>query len=209
MSKKSKMALCKNCNAPIAKEARICPKCGAKNKHSHKMRFFLLLLLIIVGITIWKNPQRVTSLIQQNLPKNTTTKTSSPNKNSLDKQVSQILSETADTNITFAPSESAVAESSTSSASTAPLQSGISPEFQQAMDSYEAFINEYCEFMKKYSESDQTSVQMLSDYANYISKYSDFVNDFDAWNDKDMTTEESAYYLDVQTRVAKKMLEIQ
>ena len=77
------------------------------------------------------------------------------------------------------------------------------------MDSYEAFVNEYCEFMKKYSESNQTDLQMIADYTSYLSKYAEFAKDFEAWNSDDMTNEELAYYLDVQHRVAKKMLEIQ
>lgn len=30
MSKQPKMSVCRNCNAPIGKNARICPSCGAK-----------------------------------------------------------------------------------------------------------------------------------------------------------------------------------
>lgn len=82
------------------------------------------------------------------------------------------------------------------------------PEFKQAMDSYEEFMNEYCEFMKKYDESDGTDVGLLADYTSYMSKYADMVEDFEAWDDGEMNTAETAYYLDVQTRINKKLLEV-
>lgn len=48
----------------------------------------------------------------------------------------------------------------------------IRPEFKEAMDNYEAFFDEYCEFMKKYNESDDTT-SLLADYASYMVKYTD------------------------------------
>lgn len=41
-----------------------------------------------------------------------------------------------------------------------------------------------------------------------MSKYADMVRDFEAWDDGEMNTAEAAYYLDVQTRVSKKLLEV-
>ena len=40
------------------------------------------------------------------------------------------------------------------------------------MDSYEAFFDEYVEFMKKYKDSDDPT-SMLADYADYMAKYAD------------------------------------
>ena len=88
------------------------------------------------------------------------------------------------------------------------LVDGMRPEFKAAMDSYENFINEYVDFMKKYM-ADPTDKSLLKDYADYMSKYSDFVEDFEEWEDNDdMNTAETAYYIDVQARVSKKLLEI-
>ena len=89
----------------------------------------------------------------------------------------------------------------------AELVDGMHPEFKKAMDSYEEFVNEYCEFMKKYAESDGTDLEMLTDYADYMSKYADMTEDFEAWDDEEMNTAETAYYLDVQARISKKLLE--
>ena len=41
-----------------------------------------------------------------------------------------------------------------------------------------------------------------------MSKYNTFVKDFEKWSGEEMNAAEAAYYLDVQTRVTKKLLEI-
>lgn len=88
------------------------------------------------------------------------------------------------------------------------LVDGMRPKFKAAMDSYENFMNEYVNFMKKYM-ADTSDMSLLMDYADYMSKYSDFVEDFEEWeDDDDMNAAETAYYIDVQARVSKKLLEI-
>ena len=49
---------------------------------------------------------------------------------------------------------------------------------------------------------------MLAGYADYMSKYADFVKDFEKWEDEELNTAEMAYYIDVQARVSKKLLEV-
>lgn len=85
---------------------------------------------------------------------------------------------------------------------------GMRPEFKAAMDSYEAFMNEYCDFMARYAQSDGTDLGLLTDYTDYMSKYADVVKDFEAWDNGEMNTVEMAYYLDVQTRIEKRLLEV-
>jgi RNA polymerase subunit RPABC4/transcription elongation factor Spt4 len=99
--------------------------------------------------------------------------------------------------------------SSESSSKDSDLVDGMHPEFKEAMDSYEEFIDEYCEFMKKYADSDGTDLGMLADYTEYMGKYADSVASFDAWDEDEMNDTELAYYLDVQTRVNKKLIEIE
>lgn len=84
---------------------------------------------------------------------------------------------------------------------------GLDPDFKAAMDSYEAFIDEYVAFMKKYSEN-PSDLGLIADYANYISKYAEMVEDFNKWEDEELTAEEFAYYIEVQSRVSSKLLEI-
>lgn len=90
----------------------------------------------------------------------------------------------------------------------AELVDGMRPEFKEAMDSYEAFMNEYCEFMKKYAASDGTDAGLLADYADYMRKYADAVEAFEAWDSEEMNIIEAAYYLEVQTRISKNLLDV-
>lgn len=85
--------------------------------------------------------------------------------------------------------------------------SGLDPDFKAAMDSYEEFMDEYIAFMKKYKD-DPYNLSLLTDYADYMSQYTDFVEDFDKWENEDMNAAETAYYIEVQTRVNKKLLEV-
>lgn len=46
----AKLVKCKTCGEEIAKSAKICPKCGAKQKKSHPVLAVLLLILMIGGL---------------------------------------------------------------------------------------------------------------------------------------------------------------
>ncbi len=83
----------------------------------------------------------------------------------------------------------------------------LGSDFKTAMDSYEAFIDEYVDFMKKYAEN-PADTALLADYSTYMSKYSGFVEDFEKWDEEEMNDAELAYYLEVQARVNEKLLEI-
>lgn len=84
----------------------------------------------------------------------------------------------------------------------------INEEFKKAMDSYEEFIDEYVDILKKYQDSNGTDASILTDYFDYISKYADYVEDFEKWESKNLNAKELKYYTEVQARVAKKLLEI-
>ena len=81
---------------------------------------------------------------------------------------------------------------------------GISPELKEFLDSYEAYMDEYCEFMKTY---DQNDVTQLAKYASLMKKYYEFSEKAEAWEEEEMTDEESLYYLKVMNRVNEKLYE--
>ncbi len=83
---------------------------------------------------------------------------------------------------------------------------GLSSSFKQSMDSYEAFIDEYIEFMTKYTASNGSDLELLKDYGTYLQKYTEALNDFEKWEGKDLTEEETNYYLEVQMRINKKLI---
>lgn len=81
----------------------------------------------------------------------------------------------------------------------------IRPEVKEAIDAYESFIDEYCEFMKKYSESGGTDFSILTDYFTFVSKLEEYSNKMDAMED-DLTDAEYWYYIEVLNRCNEKML---
>jgi len=85
---------------------------------------------------------------------------------------------------------------------------GMRIEFKEAMDSYEEFMDEYVDFMEKYSESNGSDLKLITEYSEYMSKYSKMVEKFEKWEDEDLNSAETAYYLKIQSRVSKKLLEI-
>ncbi len=80
----------------------------------------------------------------------------------------------------------------------------IRPEIKEAIDSYEAFIDEYCAFMAKYDVSD---LSMLSQYAKLVASEAEMSRKFDALEENDLTTAEENYYTEVSMRCTQKMLE--
>lgn len=96
-------------------------------------------------------------------------------------------------------------ESSTQT-ETAVSSTDIRPEFKEAMDSYEAFFDEYCEFMKKYNESDDTT-SLLADYASYMVKYTDTMQKMNNISEDELTDAEVAYYTEVSARISAKLIE--
>ncbi len=192
MSEKPKMVICRNCNAPIAKNARICPSCGAKNKKPFYKKGWFMVLLVIFAIGI------VNSVVR--------------NKEDLKTVRSVEIQKSDEVNENEVESEPEGEATKEEKAKENPKSreksvDGMRPEFKKAMDSYEEFMTEYCEFMKKYKESDGTDLGLVADYADYMSKYAEWVEDFESWDDGEMNTEETAYYLDVQNRISKKLIE--
>ena len=82
---------------------------------------------------------------------------------------------------------------------------GIRQELKDFLDSYEAVMDEYCDFMKSYNPSD---LSMLSRYTTILQKYTDFAAKADAWKGQDLNNKELIYYTEVTTRVATKLLEV-
>lgn len=84
---------------------------------------------------------------------------------------------------------------------------GIRADFKSAMDSYEKFFDEYVVIMKKYANN-PSDMSILGDYTKYMGKYAQMMEDFEKWESEDMNAAETAYYLEVQGRITKKLLEV-
>lgn len=83
----------------------------------------------------------------------------------------------------------------------------LGKDFKSFMDSYEKFMGEYVDFMKKY-QANPTDMSLIADYSKIMNQYNQFVKDFNAWGDKDLSAAEVAYYTKVQGRVSQKLLEV-
>ncbi len=81
----------------------------------------------------------------------------------------------------------------------------IRPEVKEAIDAYEAFIDEYCEFMVRYSKADGTDLGLLADYAKFMSKLGEYESKMDQMED-DLTDAEYWYYYEVLTRCNEKII---
>lgn len=115
---------------------------------------------------------------------------------------SSIASETTDTT-----QNNSLSSEKTSSSKTEGNADGlIDSEFKAAMDSYEEFFDEYVEIMKKYKEN-PTDMSILASYTSYMGQYTEMMQKFEKWENEDLNDAEMAYYLEVQARISKKLME--
>lgn len=82
----------------------------------------------------------------------------------------------------------------------------IRPEFKEAMDSYEAFYDEYCDFIKKY-KANPSDLKLLTKYADMVEQLEDMNEKFEDWEDNDLSDTELKYYLEVNNRISQKMID--
>ena len=108
---------------------------------------------------------------------------------------------------TTAPSTEATTPPTTEGEKEDSADNGIDPDFKAAMDSYEKFFDEYVAIMKKY-KANPTDMSILADYAKYMGQYADMMQKLEDWENEDLNTAETAYYIEVQGRITQKLLEI-
>lgn len=92
-------------------------------------------------------------------------------------------------------------------AETSDVPAGVSPEFKAQMDEYEAFFDEYVEFMKTYAESDNP-VALMSEYLDFLQKYTKYMQALDAIDEKDLSDAEALYFAEVTLRIDQKLLDV-
>lgn len=83
----------------------------------------------------------------------------------------------------------------------------IGTDFKEAMDSYEAFYDKYCEFMKKYN-ANPTDIELISAYGGIMTEMVEMSEKFESWKEGDLNAEELKYYLEVNSRVTQKLAEL-
>lgn len=115
-----------------------------------------------------------------------------------------------DSNTSKGNSDSSISNNNTNSSitdSSINNSNEIRKDFKDAMDSYESYVDEYVEFIKKYNEN-PSDITLISNYAKMLTKYNQLTKDFKKWKDSDLNDAEESYFIEVETRVNKKLLEI-
>lgn len=85
---------------------------------------------------------------------------------------------------------------------------GGSSDFRATMDAYEAFMNEYCDFMETYSSDSGNVVSMALDYASMMSRYAEWAEKVEEIDEGSLSTEDYAYYVEVMGRVTVRLAEV-
>lgn len=112
---------------------------------------------------------------------------------------------TTDEPTTEAPTtEAPTTEAPTTTEAPAP-QSSVNPSFKSACDAYERVVDKYVNFMKTY---DSSNIAALSSYMQILTEYTEAAQAFANVQSSATTDADLAYFLEVQTRVNKKLLTI-
>lgn len=85
----------------------------------------------------------------------------------------------------------------------------IDPELYETLNAYEEYVDSYCEFMKAYMQADvETQLKFADKYVKFNQKIMDAQDMLNkALQDPDtLTKDEYNYIVEVQTRVAAKLL---
>lgn len=89
----------------------------------------------------------------------------------------------------------------------AELVDGMRPEFKEAMDAYEAFYDEYCDFMIRYQDN-PTDLMLVAQYGQLLIKMAEVNEAFEKWDESELNNEELKYYLEVSSRVMQKLVDV-
>ncbi len=212
------MATCRQCGAPLREGTKFCSECGAptdsaavlitapqieypaekpKKKRKSIFRrwwFWVLAVIVIAGMAgrsgakaPTKPTERQTAPAATPAPKATARPTAAPT----------------------AEPEAEPTEEPTPEPQTAAAENEIRPEVKEFLDAYEACMDEYVDFMQKYLNADPTSMaSMLGDYYSILTRYTEFAEKLDAFDESELTDAELACYLEVTNRVSQKLLSV-
>ena len=113
------------------------------------------------------------------------------------------------------PTQKSETETSQSQESTATNETtestdlNVNGDFKATMDSYESFINDYVDFMKKYENaSDDEYLSMLQEYTEMMTKYADMTEKMNIIDTSTLSPDDLAYYTAVMGRVTQKLDEL-
>lgn len=86
-------------------------------------------------------------------------------------------------------------------------KSGVDPKLVEFLDSYEKFVDEYVDFMGKYT-ANPSDLTLMSEYADMLEEYNNFSIALSKYDTNNMSNEDASYYLEVTTRCYQKLLNV-
>ena len=196
--------ICKHCATEIPYKAKICPHCRKRQGGIGCLGAIVIavVLLFIIGAL----GSGGTSTSTSSKPAASAKPTVSAKKETIgtESKKPDVPSDSSNQGEVKAKEES---EAKTEAETEAKGKESTSSDIRKAIDSYEAFFNEYIAFMEKYKRN-PSDLQLLSDYLVFVEKYEKTMNDLDALNDADMSAADREYYLDAMNRINKKRLSV-
>ena len=75
------------------------------------------------------------------------------------------------------------------------------------MDAYEAFFDEYVDFMQKFASSENT-LGMMTQYASMMARYAETMSALDEIDSDSLSEADALYYMEVTLRITKKLADI-
>lgn len=213
------MAFCQNCETELPEGAAFCPRCGAAvpgqveerqivsekvqevpytfedSKRTGKKKgrgrvgkivlMIVLVFVVILMIGAFGNK-------------------SSKNRKALEAAKMETMSDNAADD-----AEEQETEEKETSSEEQETSAGVDPDLKETLDAYEKMMNEYCDFMEKYENADSSDViSMMGDYSKMLSEYADAMDKLNELDTSKMSTADYKYYLDVTTRVSKRLLDV-
>ena len=154
--------------------------------------------------SIEKNTEKST---EKSAEKNVEKSTENTTEKSIEKSTEKAPSDLEASNQTSKNSSNISDSQKTDTRDSSIIQNEIDPDFKAFMDSYEDFIDEYVEFLKKMYD-DPSDLTILSEYSDYMTEYAEFCAKVEKYgNSKDeLNDAELAYYVEVTTRCSEKLL---
>lgn len=87
---------------------------------------------------------------------------------------------------------------------------GVDPDLKKFLESYEAYIDAYIDFMLKMNENPD-DITIIAEYGDMMVKYAEFAEAIEEYDEKydneEMSDADMKYYLEVMTRIDKKLID--
>lgn len=192
------MKTCKYCGTPIHSKMRVCPACGARVKKPLYKKGGILILAVIAVVAV------LTLTRGEKREQNKSDTVTASNIESLMEARPEPSSAAKSTPTPEASPTPTPTAQEPAAETAAELVDGMRPEFKEAMDSYESFYDEYCDFMEKYSEN-PADLELLAQYSDMLSQLAEMDEKFEAWDSEELNAAELKYYLEVSARITQKL----